>query len=373
MQAAAATERAADYRWHVRKDGSRFWADGILTPLRDGDGEHVGYLKIMRDITDKKRAEEEMQRLATVDPLTGLANRAAFDKRLAEMLAVSVRSGQLLILQLLDLDHFKQVNDTLGHRAGDLLLQKVAHRMRSVMRDGDLLARIGGDEFAIVQLNMPTPQAGGYLANKLLEVLAEPFDIDDRQVLNGGSMGLAVCPTDADQPGELLQKADLALYRAKKEGRNCFHYFTEDLDAVAHRRNLDLIELRRAVERNEFMLDYHPKIRLDSGRPMAVEALLRCSNRRLSLYPIEHLITLAAEVGLMLRIGAWVVRHACRQLREWRAMGLSDLVICVNLCSQELATPQTVAMIRQVLEETGLRPEDLEIEVTERQAIEVFK
>jgi diguanylate cyclase (GGDEF)-like protein/PAS domain S-box-containing protein len=371
MDTAIRENRAADYRWHVRKDGSRLWADGVLTPIRDAGGKHVGYLKIMRDITDKKTIEEEMQRLATVDPLTGLLNRAAFDKRLAEMMALSVRSGQLLILQLLDLDRFKEVNDTLGHHAGDLLLQKVAQRMREVMRDGDLVARIGGDEFAIVQLNMPTPQAGGYVAGKLLEALSRPFQIESRQVLSGASLGLAVCPADSSRPDELLQKADRALYRAKSEGRNNFHYFTEELDAIAHERNLDLAELRRAVERSDFWLEYQPVIDLESGQTTAVEALLRCSNPRLSRHSIEYVITLAAEAGLMQRIGAWVVRDACTQLSKWKKMGLSGISMCVNLCSRELANLQTADMVRDILHELGLQSGDLKIEVTERQAIEV--
>jgi diguanylate cyclase (GGDEF)-like protein len=344
-----------------------------LTPLRNAAGKHVGYLKILRDITDKKRAEDEMQRLATMDPLTNLANRAAFRKRLAEMMAVSLRSGQLLILQLLDLDHFKQVNDTLGHHVGDLLLQKVAKRMREVMPDGDLIARICGDEFAIIQLNMPAPQAGGYLAAKLLDALSRPFQIESHQVLSGGSMGLAVCPTDSSSPDELLQKADRALYRAKKKGRNSFHYFTEQLDTMAHERNLNLAELRRAVERNDFWLEYQPIIRLNDGKPTAVEALLRCSNRRLAAYPIEEVIILASEAGLMQRIGTWVVREACLQLSEWKKLGLADLTVCVNVCSRELATPQTATMVRDILAEFGLRPADLGIEVTERQAIDVEK
>ncbi len=371
MEEALRAQRAADYRWHVRKDGSLFWADGVLTPIRNADGQQTGYLKILRDITDKKRVEEEMKRLATIDPLTNVANRAAFDRRLAELMAVSSRSGQLLILQLLDLDHFKEINDTLGHHAGDLLLQKVAQRMQDVMRDGDLIARIGGDEFAIIQVNMPTPQAGGYLATKLLHELSRPFQIESRQILSGASMGIAVCPTDSSTPDELLQKADRALYRAKNEGRNSFHYFTEELDTIAHERNLDLVELRRAVERNDFWLEYQPMVHLKSGKTTAVEALLRCSNRRLAQYSIEHVIVLAAEAGYMQRIGAWVIRNACIQLSKWKQMGLTGLTVCVNLCSRELANLQTADMVRGILDELGLEPGELELEVTERQVFEV--
>ncbi|HEX5539394.1 MAG TPA: diguanylate cyclase, partial [Methylophilaceae bacterium] len=160
--------RSADYRWHLRKDGSRFWADGVLTPIFDDLKQHVGFLKILRDSTDKKLAENEIQRLANFDSLTGLANRYYFDLQLKEMISMAQRSGQLLILHALDLDHFKDVNDTLGHHVGDLLLKQAAQRIQSVVRDTDLVARIGGDEFVVLQPNMPLAQAGGDLANKIL-------------------------------------------------------------------------------------------------------------------------------------------------------------------------------------------------------------
>lgn len=363
--------RAADIRWHQRKDGSTFWADGMLTTLRNEKGETTGFLKIMKDVTERKLAEEKMERLATVDALTGLANRASFDARLAELLSISGRSGQLMILHLLDLDHFKQVNDTLGHHAGDMLLKIVAERMRHVMRDGDLLARLGGDEFAIVQMNMPSPEAGGYLAEKLLNALSQPFYIDNHEVLVSGSMGLALCPTDARAPDEIQHKADLALYRAKSLGRNGFHYFTDQLDAVAHKKSMDLVELRRAVEQRQFWLEYQPKVALTNGKTIGLEALLRCANPRLAAYPVEELVTLAAQAGLMQQIGLWVIEEACSQLRRWKNIGLTHLKICVNFCARELADPQTPNHVQHVLSAFGLSPEDLEIEITERQAMDV--
>ncbi|WP_229208066.1 sensor domain-containing diguanylate cyclase [Duganella sp. OV510] len=215
---------AADYRWHVRRGGSLFWADGVMTPVRDADGALTGYLKILRDITASKLAEDEVRRLATIDVLTGLANRAAFDARRAEMMSFAARSGQLLLLLMIDLDQFKDVNDALGHQAGDLLLQLVAQRLRAVCRESDFVARLGGDEFALIQQNVPSPSTGGLLAEKLLAELSRPFQIGDREIAISASIGIAVCPLDAEAPDLLLKKADLALYHAKEAGRNCYHY-----------------------------------------------------------------------------------------------------------------------------------------------------
>ncbi|WP_432383288.1 diguanylate cyclase domain-containing protein [Duganella sp. P38] len=208
MEQAARWERAADYRWHLRKDQSVFWADGVLTPLpADGNGgETVGYLKILRDITERKLAQDEIRRLATIDVLTGLANRAAFDTRRSEMVSLAERSGQLLLLLMIDLDQFKDVNDLLGHQAGDQLLQLAAQRIRAASRESDYIARLGGDEFALLQLHAPSPASGGMLAEKLLSELAQPFTIGGREVRISASIGIAVCPVDASSPDGLLKK-----------------------------------------------------------------------------------------------------------------------------------------------------------------------
>ncbi|MDB5762330.1 MAG: hypothetical protein JWQ21_1325 [Herminiimonas sp.] len=367
LETAQRTGHVADCRWHMRKDGSRFWADGVMTPILDVTGARIGFLKIMRDITDRKHAEMEIFRLANADVLTGLANRACFDTRLTEMAAATLRSNELLILQLVDLDYFKQVNDSLGHHAGDMLLKQVAQRIRSVTRDTDLVARIGGDEFAVLQPNAHSPDAGGSLAEKLLETLSGPFRIDEHDVFGSASIGIAVYPQDAREPDELMKKADLALYRAKNEGRNGFSYFTMHLDAEAHKRNRDLAELRRSVEENSFRLEYQPKVDTGSRLAIAMEALLRCTNPALSGYPIEDVIALATEAGLMPRIGFWVLCEACAQSRKWHDAGMPDLKICVNLGSRELMDPGILENIDAILDRSGLHAGDLIIEITEHQ------
>lgn len=362
--------RFADQRWLVRKDGSRFWADNVITPIKDANGAVSGFLKILRDHTEKMRADEEILTCARYDALTGLANRSSFKARLAEMAASTLRSGQLLILQIIDLDHFKEVNDTLGHHTGDVLLQQAAQRMRSVTRDTDFIARIGGDEFVVLQPNAHSPEVGGSLANKLLDVLSKPYHIDGHEVHSGASIGVAVCPQDAREPEQLLKKADLALYRVKKTGRGGFACFTEHLDEEAHKRNRDLNELRRAVEEHSFWLAYQPKVDGLNGAPIALEALLRCANPVLSAYPIQQVISLAREAGLMPKIGAWVLSQACTQTRRWHEAGLSHIRVCVNICTRELMDPEIGRHIWMTLDRAGLQPNHLEIEVTERQLLD---
>ena len=363
--------RAADYRWHMRKDGSLFWADGVMTPIYDEHKRHVGFLKILRDMTDKKMAENEIQRLANFDSLTDLANRFYLQLQLQEMIAMSQRNSQLLILHALDLDHFKDINDTLGHHAGDLLLKQVAERLQRAVRDTDLVARIGGDEFVVLQPNMPSVQMGGDLANKILDTLTQPFHIEQHILQIGCTIGIAVYPVDADEPEQLLRRADRALYRAKDDQRGSFQYFTEALDRAAHLRARTLSGLRRAAKSRDFWLAYQPKIACDSGNAIGVEVLLRFSNPQLAALPLMDLINLAIESGLMPDISFWILREACLQVRQWHTSGMPSLVLCVNLCSRELVDPNTPQKIDAILAETGVSPQSLEIELTERHAIDI--
>jgi len=370
METAAVCGRAADYRWHLRKDHSLFWADGVLTPIPDEQGQLIGYLKILRDITDRKLAQDEISRLASIDVLTGLANRAAFDAHRAEMVALAGRTGQLLLLLMIDLDQFKQVNDVLGHHAGDLLLRQTAQRLRAASRESDFIARLGGDEFGLLQLHAPTPAVGGMLAEKLLSELARPFQIGEREARISASVGIAVCPNDAAEPDELLKRADLALYHAKNSGRNCYHYYTAELDEVAHRKNSDHGELRSLMQAKSFWLAYQPIIDCASGRTIAMEALLRVPGR-LAAHPVEYIIELAQESGMLPDLGAWVFRQACGQLRRWREAGLSELRICINTCAKELLDPGYLDRTERALRDCRLEPCEVEVELTERDAIEL--
>jgi diguanylate cyclase (GGDEF)-like protein/PAS domain S-box-containing protein len=371
IETAARHSRAADFRWHVRKDGSRFWADGVLTPIRNGDDELIGYLKILRDITERKLAEDEIARMASLDLLTGLANRAAFDQRRKEMISLSIRTKQVLLLLLLDLDRFKEVNDTLGHHAGDLLLEETGARIRGVCRESDVAARLGGDEFALLVMNPSSPRAGGALADKLLQALEKPFMIEGREARISASIGIAVCPADAATSDDLMKKADLALYRSKGDGRNCYHYFTKDLDESAHRRNREQLALRKMDREKAFSLEFQPIIDCKSGRTISMEALIRFPETMLASCPVDYVIDLAKEIGLIVSIGSWVFREACSRLSDWKAAGVDGVRMAINTCANELLRPEYLQQVDAAVSDFHLSPTDIEIELTEREAIEV--
>lgn len=373
MRIANTTGRAEDYRWHKRKDGSLFWADGVLTQLHDTNDLHIGYLKIFRDITDRKLAETEMYRMANSDRLTGLANRYAFESHAGELLSLNSRTRQALALLLIDLDRFKEVNDSLGHYAGDMLLQQAAQRMRDILRESDYLARLGGDEFALLQPDIHSMHAGAELASKLVHVLSEPFQIEERAITISASIGIAVCPHDAGDLDQLLKKADLALYRAKKDGKARYHYFTNNLDMAAYKKVQDIAALRLATEQKNFYLEYQPKVALPSGEIIGIEALLRCTNPALMQSPIEELIDLAQETGLMKGLSYWVIGEACKQLVHWKNLGLLSARICINLCASDLTDPDFPSIYDDLIAGAGVHPSELEIEITEREALDIEK
>ena len=367
---AIGTGRAADYRWHVRRDGSRFWADGTMTPIHEPDGSVCGFLKILRDATDKQRAEAELVTLARHDTLTGLPNRAACMAKLADECAAARRSGQLVLLLLLDLDHFKEVNDTFGHDVGDHFLQQAVQRISATMRDTDFFARLGGDEFIILQPGTSEPSDGAVLADKLVAALAAPFLVDGHDIHAGISAGITVYPSDGSDADRLLKNADLAMYEVKKHGGHGFRYFTTELDRAAHQRSSDLAALRHAVAAHHFYLEYQPQVDAGSGALRAVEALLRCRDTTLAAYPIDRVIVLAQQSGLIVNIGLWMMDEACMQLRQWRDSGLPPFRMCINLCTEELLAPDLLDCVDAALAHYLLRGSDLEVEVTERQLLE---
>ncbi|MGZ3253201.1 MAG: sensor domain-containing protein, partial [Burkholderiaceae bacterium] len=359
--------RSSDIRWHERKDGTHFWADGVMTPIKNAKEEVTGYLKILRDETERKQAQGKLEELAKIDILTGIANRVAFNERLAEMAAAALRNHELLILHLIDLDNFKQVNDKWGHQCGDNLLRQAAQRMRDMSRNTDFIARLGGDEFVILQADVHDPESGGTLAEKLVDALSSPYQIDGHEILSGVSIGIALFPQDTANPEQLLGKADLALYKVKNAGRNGYHYFSEQLDSDAHKKGRMLAALKRAVKSHLFGLEYQPEIDAVTGKPVAVEALLRCRDPLLASSNILEVIELATESGMMPEIGIWVMAEACAQNKKWQDAGLPPVKICVNLCPRELQAPGFVQDVSNILERSNLSAKDLEIEISEHQ------
>lgn len=371
MVIASNTGRATDYRWHMRKDGRRFWADGVLTPIRNASSEVIGFLKILQDITSRKAAQDEILRLGAVDSLTGLANRAAFDIRISEMLLLSARSMQSVQLLLIDLDGFKEVNDCFGHHTGDELLRQVARRLRSIVRGTDVVARLGGDEFGLLQIGPLHHAPPDPFAAKLVDVLAQPYNIESVAIQITASIGIASSPEDGVDAELLVQKADLALYQAKSNGRNGFHYFTLELERIARKRRNDSDELSRIVSDKRLWLEYQPIVDSSSGRAIAMEALIRFPGPLLSTYTVDYVIDLARETGLICDIGSWVFKEACIQLMRWKSQGLDNLKVCINTCAKELLDRDYLSSIKTAVAQAGLSESDVEIELTERDAIDI--
>ena len=362
----------ADFRWHVRKDGTMFWADGVIYPVRSRAAVPLGYVKILRDATKEKQSSDATSRLALEDSLTGLPNRAEFHNRFVDMAASAQRHGRPLIMLLLDLDRFKEVNDRLGHAAGDAVLQQAAHRMRAAVRETDFIARHGGDEFVILQPDAESPQEGSAVADKLVRVLSRPFLINERKVRIGASIGLSVYPQDDTDLDRLLNKADLALYRAKAGGRGGYCYYSTQMDVSAHRHGLEHLQIRRAMKEGAFSLHYHPQIDATSGQVRAVEALLRCSDPFFTAYPVERLLALAAETGRIHRLGLWACAEAIRQTRQWQLEGWRDLALSLNFSRIELTEARFAQRVAVLLAKSGLSPSQLEIDVAESQLTDDF-
>ncbi len=300
----------------------------------------VGYRGTATDITAEIEAERRAQYLAHHDPLTELPNRELFGERLEQAVATVSRRGEMAAVLCIDIDRFKDVNDTLGHGAGDLLIQSCAERLQACVRETDTVARIGGDEFAIVQIGLEQPDGAQKLCRRVIETLATPFDLDGHEVLVTASVGVALIPLDGSIPGRLLQNADIALYRAKDEGRNTFRFFEAGMDARLQARKALERDLRLALGRDELELYYQPKIGLAGNRLSGVEALIRWHHPERGLVPPGDFIGVAEETGLILALGEWVLRRACAQATEW-----PELEMSVNISPVQFRQPDLVNVI----------------------------
>ena len=367
MAQALSNGRFAGCRIQMRADGSKFWAETVLTPVHDDNGVHCGFLQVVRDISDRYLSDQQILYAAKRDALTGLSNRASFHEQLHEWIVGAERANRMLILHLIDLDHFKEVNDTAGHHAGDLLLRKLGSILHGVTRETDVVARLGGDEFAILQTGATAAVHGGQLAEKILKAVAVDFDLDGFKANVTASIGIAVAPQDGSTPDALLKKADAALYRVKRNGRNGFSYFTHDLDAEAHNRMRELSGLRHSVAEKCFHLVYQPKVDTASGKLLAVEVLLRCDHPTLRSLPVSNVVKLATQCGLMPTITRWVIDEACKQLKVWLRAGVPRLEICLNLCAREAADPKFPMMLEMLINLHELDPADIAIEITEHE------
>jgi diguanylate cyclase (GGDEF)-like protein/PAS domain S-box-containing protein len=347
-------------------DGALRWVENRYVPVRDKEGRLIEVEGIVIDVTERKAAEEKISLLARTDSLTGLANRATFMERLSQSFAAAQRGANPFAILYLDLDKFKPVNDTFGHPVGDSLLQQVAQRLKSCTRETDLVARLGGDEFAILQGEMKEPANAGTLAAKIQTAIALPFSINSNEVNISVSIGISAYASDSAGADAMLVQADLALYRSKDEGRNQYHFHSDDLDREVLDRFTLAGEIKQAIEQNEFEVQYQPQVELSTQNIVGMEALVRWNHPTRGLLAPGVFIPIAEKSGTIIALGQWVLDQACRQMSLWRKEKLHLSVIAVNLSLFQLKGGQELVRdVTETLNKWGLVPSDLEFDVTE--------
>ncbi|WP_292430507.1 diguanylate cyclase, partial [Methylobacter sp.] len=335
-----------------------------ITAVKDSDDKTTHYVANFSDITERKRAEEHIYYLANFDPLTGLPNRAQLNDHLKYALSLAKRSNGHLALMFLDLDHFKDINDSLGHSVGDILLIELANRLRMALREEDTVTRLGGDEFILL---LPGIDATGaaHVAQKLLDAIAESYRIEHYDLTLTASIGIALYPEDGRDLETLSKSADTAMYLAKQEGRQCYRFFTPGMQARSA-RNLRLVNaLRHALEQEQLQVYYQPQVSMRDGIIIGAEALLRWQHPELGMVSPAEFIPVAEGSGLILPIGEWVLRCAMRQAKAWMDEGLGPLIMAVNLSAVQFRHPDLPELVTRILDEEGLPPEYLELELTE--------
>jgi diguanylate cyclase (GGDEF)-like protein/PAS domain S-box-containing protein len=355
---------------NIRKSGDLFPVQLTSLAVRSSDGRCLGIVTTCEDITSQKETEKKIHRLAYYDALTGLPNRGMFLDRLHQALAFAHREERSVCLVFLDLDNFKDVNDTYGHDFGDKLLKEVADRLNDTMRESDTLARLGGDEFVVILSSVSNHESTANAAQRIMSVFALPFLIDDRKIFCSVSIGIAVYPDDGTDTESLLKCADTAMYHAKEEGRSQYRFFSAEMNQKIMRRVLLENSLRQGLDRQEFFVNYQPQWDLKTSRMVGVEVLLRWQSLDFGLMAPSDFIALTENSGLIFDLGQWVLRTACIQAKTWSLAGFTDLKVAVNISGKQLKQPDFLEMISRVIHETGVTPKSLELEFTESVVME---
>ncbi len=356
--------------WDRRKCGEIFEKWLTINAIRDSNGETVSYVGIFTDITEKKNAERKLRNLLFYDPLTKLPNRTLFHERLEQAILNSQERDMPLALFCVDLDRFKDINDTLGHKAGDELLVQVAKRIKSGVRKSDIVSRLCGDEFSVILSEIKLRESISLLAMRLIHLLQQPFYIAEQEVFIDASIGISIYPDDAKEVDSLLKNANTAMHFAKERARGSFQHFRSQMNKrLTHRLNLEN-QLRHALEEEQFLLYYQPKYSLAEEKIVGAEALVRWQHPKEGMISPAEFIPIAEASSMIIALGEWVLRTACRQIKTWEKEGLGSLRISVNLSSRQFQNRQLLQLIKDTLEETQLESSQLELEITESTVME---
>jgi diguanylate cyclase (GGDEF)-like protein/PAS domain S-box-containing protein len=355
--------------WHGeflnrKKDGELFWCLESIAPVKNAEGVTTHFVSVIHDINDRKKSEETIKHLAYFDPLTNLPNRTLFKERLEQAIYHGRRSPIQFAVMYLDLDRFKNINDTLGHVVGDKLLQEAGRRITACLREQETVARLGGDEFAIIGLDLRAPSDAGEIAMRVVNSIAEPFLIEGHEFSISTSLGISIYPDDATDIEQLISHADDALYAAKRSGKNKFEFFNQESNALALRRLTLENHLRHSLERNELSLVYQPKIDLKTSEIVGAEVLLRW-NPSLGQVGPDEFIPIAEDTGLIVEIGSWVIRTACLGYMQQLHRPDRDLPLAINLSARQFKQDNLLEIIDTIILETGIPANRLEFEITE--------
>ena len=349
----------------IRRDGSEAAIADSSAPIHDSSGKIAGAVIVFKDITAAEDMAMKMAYLAQHDFLTNLPNRVLLNDRITQAIALAKRRGTHLAVLFLDLDNFKHINDSLGHETGDNLLQSVALRLSTCVRSSDTVSRLGGDEFVVLVTEDKNAEDAALTADKLIAALAMPHFIDTHELYVTTSIGISVYPADGLDAETLIKHADMAMYNAKEVGRNNYQYFKRAMNIRAVERQVIESHLRLALERREFVLHYQPKVNLESGTITGAEALLRWMHPEWGMVMPDRFVSIAEDCGLIVPMGRWVLREACAQARRWKNAGLKPASVAVNISALEFRHKDFVAGVRTILNETGLAPRCLQLEITE--------
>lgn len=352
--------------YHTHKDESKFPIYISRSIVKDENEIELGIVSIVRDMTEKRAREQCLEYMAHFDDLTGLPNRVLFYDRLNKLLSRAKRDNLLFALLVLDLDRFKDVNDTLGHNVGDLLLRMTAKRLINCLREADTVARLGGDEFAIILAGINEPQNAAASAQRIITCLENPFRVKkDNERTIGASIGITIYPFDGNNADILVKNADIAMYQAKRDGKNRYEFYNPDMNAASFRHFTIENKLREAIKREEFILYYQPQMDINTEKIVGIEALIRWQAPGQDLALPGKFMSIAEETGLIITIGEWILLKACSQNKAWQNTGFSPIPVAVNVSARQFKQQGLAEIVAQVLNETGLDPRFLEIELTE--------